>query len=142
MGRWLREPQLNWEALNWVPVFWRRLAKRAHSLPLDGGIGYYFSQGPLHLSKRLLVMSATENELEQCLTQRRLMGSLQALWFSIFPRDWPEVWGEGQGELIASDNPDWVWRSNTPPAPPPQSWEGAWLPAVIQASDLGALPSG
>lgn len=69
------------------------------------------------------------------------MGSVQLLWFPIFPRDWPELWGEGPGELMASDNPDRVRRSNTPSAPPPWSWEGAWLPAVIQASpDLGALP--
>lgn len=86
-------------------------------------------------------MSAIENEPDQCLTQRGLIRSLQGLWLSLFLRDWPVLWGEGPGEPIALDSPDWVRRSNTSFAPPPWSWEGAWLPAVIQAPpDLGALP--
>lgn len=68
--------------------------------------------------------------------------SLQARWLSICSRDRRPLRAEGPagGSL---DNPDWVNRSSTPPAPPPWSWEGAWLPAVIQTPpDLGALPPG
>lgn len=45
------------------------------------------------------------NEMEQCLTRRRLMTSPQALWFSIFLWDWPLFWEEGPGELMALDSP-------------------------------------
>ena len=88
-------------------------------------------------------MCAIANELEQSFSQRRLMGVLAALVVSHLPQGLARALGERPGELMASDNPDRVWRSNTPSAPPPWSWEGAWLPAVIQASpDLGALPPG
>ena len=47
------------------------------------------------------------------------MGSLRPLWFPTFPRDWPELRGEGPGKLMASDNPDRVWRSRYPSGPSP-----------------------
>lgn len=80
---------------------------------------------------RSCAVFAIENELEHCLTQRRLTVSFQGPWFTICPRDWPALWREGPAGVFGQ--PRLGLEEHTPPAPPPWSWEGAWLPAVIQA---------
>lgn len=64
---------------------------KTRSLPLDWGTGYSFSQE---------AMSAPENELEHCLTQRSIRVSLQPRGFPS-PQGLAVLWGEGPGELRA-----------------------------------------
>ena len=64
-------------------------------------------------------MLAIENELEQYLTPRTLMVSLQALWFSICPRDWPALWGEGPEGFFGQPRLGLEKQYPSCPSPPP-----------------------